>query len=51
LPCFNEIGGGYVCGDTISILGTFIDWIKAWKLSYGVRTQILSLEYSKLNKY
>ncbi|GBB97788.1 hypothetical protein RclHR1_03070004 [Rhizophagus clarus] len=38
-------GGGYICGDALLFLATFIDWIRAWELSYGARTQILSLEY------
>ncbi|CAB4398863.1 alpha/beta-hydrolase [Rhizophagus irregularis] len=38
-------GGGFVFGDALFLLDTYIDWIKAWKLSYGVRTQILSLDY------
>ncbi|CAB4411668.1 unnamed protein product [Rhizophagus irregularis] len=44
-------GGGYVCGNALIFLSTFIDWIKAWKLSYGARTQILSLEYRLAPEY
>ncbi|GBB97789.1 hypothetical protein RclHR1_03070005 [Rhizophagus clarus] len=38
-------GGGFVFGDALLLSDTFIDWIRAWRLSYGARTQILSLEY------
>ncbi|RIA80826.1 Alpha/Beta hydrolase protein [Glomus cerebriforme] len=38
-------GGGFVFGDALGYLKTFIDWIKAWELGYGANTQILSLEY------
>ncbi|CAI2170229.1 8566_t:CDS:2 [Funneliformis geosporum] len=38
-------GGGYVCGGALTTLVTFVNWIKEWKISHGVNTQILSLEY------
>ncbi|RIA80824.1 alpha/beta hydrolase fold-domain-containing protein [Glomus cerebriforme] len=44
-------GGGFVFGNALGYLDTFIDWIKAWKLSYGAKTQILSLEYKLSPEY
>jgi hypothetical protein len=46
---YNKIGGAFVYGDALLTLEMFIDWIKTWKSNHGVNTQILSLEYSKLN--
>jgi hypothetical protein len=46
---FNEIGGGFICGNALGLLETFINWIKAWKSSHGAKVQMLSLEYGKSN--
>ncbi|CAG8584016.1 7675_t:CDS:2, partial [Dentiscutata heterogama] len=38
-------GGGLNAGGALLSLVIFVRWIKAWKLSHGANTHILSLEY------
>jgi hypothetical protein len=45
---FNEIGGAFVTGNPLLLLGILTDFIKTWKLNHGVNTQILALRPSKL---